>query len=121
MHSDLDTRAEEESAKKGSIAVYDVSVRDLIMAGLLAPGSKLYMTYKPRSGQDRKTYEAIVEEDGSLRADDQSFSPSYAAVYYLNKAGSPRKTANGWITWKTEDGILLADLRDRYLKEHRQH
>ena len=83
------------------------------------PGSKLYMSYKPKSTQERKTYEVVIQDDGSLRADDQSFSsPSYAAIYYINKAGSPRKTQNGWTSWKTEDGVFLADLRDRYLKEH---
>jgi hypothetical protein len=116
---ELDTKEMEESEARGSIAVYDVSVRDLIEAGLLVPGSKLYMSYKPKSTQERKTYEVVIEDDGSLRADDQSFnSPSYAAIFYINKAGSPRKTQNGWTSWKTEEGVFLADLRDRYLKEH---
>ena len=115
----LDTKEMEESAARGSIASYDISVQDLIGAGLLVPGSKLYMSYKPKSTQERKTYEVVIQDDGSLRADDQSFSsPSYAAIYYINKAGSPRKTQNGWTSWKTEDGVFLADLRDRYLKEH---
>jgi hypothetical protein len=115
----LDTKEMEESAARGSIASYDISVQDLIGAGLLMPGSKLYMSYKPKSTQERKTYEVVVEDDGSLRADDQSFnSPSYAAIYYINKAGSPRKTQNGWTSWKTEEGVFLADLRDRYLRDH---
>jgi hypothetical protein len=108
-----------DSTAKGSVAVYDVGVQDLINAGLITPGSKLYMSYKRKSDQERKTYEVVVEDDGSLRADDQSFSsPSYAAIYYINKAGSPRKTVNGWTSWKAEDGKSLADLRDRYLKEY---
>lgn len=114
----LDTKEMEESAARGSIASYDISVQDLIEAGLLVPGGKLYMSYKPKSTQER-TYEVVIEDNGSLRADDQSFnSPSYAAIYYINKAGSPRKTQNGWTSWKTEEGIFLSDLRDRYLKEH---
>ena len=100
-----------------SIAAYDIGMQDLIKAGLLAPGSKLHMSYKPKLSQERKTYEVIVENDGSLRGDDQSFSPSYAALYYINKAGSPRKTVNGWNVWKTEEGLSLADIRDSYLKE----
>jgi hypothetical protein len=115
----LDTKEMEDSAARGSIAVYDISIQDLMKEELLAPGSKLYMSYKPKSTQERRTYEVIVEEDGSLRADDQSFSsPSYAAIYYINKAGSPRKTQNGWNSWKTEAGVTLAELRDRYLKEN---
>jgi hypothetical protein len=102
----------------GSIDVYDISIQDLMKAGLLAPGTKLYMSYKPKSAQERKTYETVVEDDGKLRGDDQSFAPSYAALYYINKAGSPRKTINGWQVWKTDEGVSLADLRDRYLREH---
>lgn len=115
----LDTKEMEESAARGSIATYDISVQDLIGAGLLVPGSKLHMSYKPKSIQERKTYEVIIQDDGSLRADDQSFnSPSYAAIYYINKAGSARKTVNGWTYWRTDDNVILADLRDRFLKEH---
>jgi hypothetical protein len=113
----LDTKEMEESAARGSIASYDISIMDLIEAGLLVAGSKLYMSYKPKSTQERKTYEAVIQDDGTLRADDQSFnSPSYAAIYYINKAGSPRKTQNGWTSWKTEEGSSLADLRDIYTK-----
>jgi hypothetical protein len=111
----LDTERQTE----GTTDTFDIGLQDLIKAGQLAPGSKLYMSYKPNSSQERKTYEVIVENDGSLRGDDQSFSPSYAAVYYINKAGNPRKTANGWNVWKTEDGLSLADLRDNYLREPR--
>lgn len=115
----LDTKEMEESVARGSIASYDVSLQDLMAAGLLVPGSKLYMSYKPKSTQERKTHQVIIQDDGSLRADDQNISsPSYAAIYYINKAGSPRKTVNGWTYWKTEDGIFLSDLRDRYLKLH---
>jgi len=117
--AELDTKEMVESVAGGSIASYDVSVPDLIRVGLLVPGSKLYMSYKPKSTQERKTYEVLIQDDGSLKADDQSFnSPSYAAIYYINRAGSPRKTQNGWTSWKTEGGVILADLRERYMKEH---
>lgn len=88
----LDTKEMEESVARGSIAYYDVSLQDLIRAGLIVTGSKLYMSYKPKSTQERKTYEVVIQDDGSLKADAQIFSsPSYAALYYINKAGSPRK------------------------------
>jgi hypothetical protein len=108
-----------EQPKDGSSDTSEIGLQDLIKAGQIAPGSKLYMSYKPNSVQERKTYEVIVENDGSLRGDDQSFSASSAAVYFINKAGNPRKTANGWNVWKTEDGRSLADLRDNCLKEPR--
>jgi hypothetical protein len=114
----FDSHEEEEAVSQGGIKVYDVSLQDLLEAHLLTSGSKLVMSYKRKHvDEDRKTYEAIVQDDGSLRADDQSFSsPSYAAIYFINKAGSPRQTVNGWTAWRTESGKLLADLREQFLQ-----
>jgi len=114
----FDSHEEEQAAAKGGLKSYDVSVQDLVASGLVAPGSKLFMSYKRKHfDEDRKTYEAVVQDDGSIRADDQQFtSPSYAALYFINKAGSPRQTVNGWTSWRTESGTLLADLRDRLLQ-----
>ena len=79
------------------------------------------MSYKRKHfDEDRKTYEATVLDDGSIRADDQRFtSPSYAALYFINRAGSPRQTVNGWTSWRTESGRLLADLREQLLRTAR--
>jgi len=78
------------------------------------------MSYKRKhTNEDRKTYEAIIQDDGSLRADGQSFSsPSYAAIYFINKAGSARQTVNGWTSWRTESGKFLAELRDEFLNKN---
>ena len=113
----FDSHEEVEAGAIGGLKFYDVTVEDLLHAGLLAVGEKLYMTYKRKDvEEDRKTYEATIEEDGSLRADNQLFSsPSYAAVYFINKAGSPRKTVNGWTTWRTELGKLLSEFREQFL------
>ncbi len=109
---------EEETAATGGLKAYDVTVADLLHAGLLTAGERVFMGYKRKEvNEERKTYEAIIEDDGSLRTDNQSFSsPSYAALYIINKAGSPRKTVNGWTSWRTEPGKFLADLRDHLLK-----
>lgn len=113
----FDSHEEVETGASGSLKFYDVTVEDLLHAGLLAVGEKLYMAYKRKDvEEDRKTYEAAIEDDGSLRADNQLFSsPSYAAVYIINKAGSPRKTVNGWTTWRTAAGKLLSELREQFL------
>lgn len=63
------------------------------------------MEYGPR-GLPRQKYFAVVHADG-LAIDEQVFSVSYAAVYCMNKAGSPRKTANGWVLWRTMSGDYL--------------
>ncbi len=45
-------------------------------------------------------------------------SPSYAAPVEIIDAGSERKTVNGWTSWKTEEGIFIAELRDRFNTEN---
>lgn len=86
--------------------------RQLLEAGILVPGQRLLMKYGPR-GQPRKDYEATVAEDG-LDIDGRVYSPSYAAVACMKKAGSDRRTANGWLRWRTEDGRLLNDIWQDY-------
>lgn len=113
----FDSHEEEGAATGAGIKFYDVTLQDLITTGTLKAGAKLVMSYKRKHASDeRKTYEAIVQDDGSLRADGQSFSsPSYAAIYFINKAGSPRQTVNGWTAWKTESGEFLSELREQFL------
>jgi hypothetical protein len=118
----FDSHEEQEAAATGGMKFYDVTIEDLLQAGLLAAGDQVFMSYKRREvDEDRKTYSATIEDDGSLRADDQLFSsPSDAAIYFINKAGSPRKTVNGWTTWRwrTNAGKLLSELREQFLSFH---
>ena len=111
----LDTTEEKEEPKSG-IAYYDVSLADLIDAGLLAVGDELAMRYRPKGGNQTE-YKAVVTEDGSLEVLGRKFkSPTYAALLGIQDAGSDRKTVNGWTSWRNRDGKLLADLRTEYLK-----
>ncbi len=76
------------------------------------------MDYKPRNGQKKK-YSAVVLDDGSLELLGQKFSsPSYAALAGIQDAGSDHQTVNGWTSWKTEKGLTIAELRDKYLREN---
>ena len=110
----LDTR--EESEFQSSVARYDVTLSSLIDAGLLTVGSKLFMPYSPKNGQKR-VYEGTVCDDGSIEVLGKSFSsPSYAALYGIQDAGSERKTVNGWTSWRNADGLFLSELRDKYLE-----
>lgn len=112
----LDTE-EEESSNDSRVTRYDVTLADLIHGGLLRVGEKLYMSYKPRNGE-KKTFEGTIQEGGEIEVLYKVFtSPSYAALYGVQSAGSSRKTVNGWMSWKNTDGILLADLREKYLQE----
>jgi hypothetical protein len=113
---ELDTEEESQPKKLNTeIAQYDVELIDLINAGLLKVADKLYMTYKPRNGQ-QKRYEAIILEDGSLEVLGQTFSaPSYAALAGIQDAGSDRKTVNGWTSWRILSGQTIAELREKLL------
>jgi len=103
--------------ERNGIMFYDVSISDLIEARLVAPQSKLTMSYKPRGGE-KKIFEATVIDDGDLLVGERSFSaPSYAALHCIQQAGSDRNTVNGWTSWKTLDGKWLADLRTEYLEK----
>jgi hypothetical protein len=113
---ELDTEEDtlESKEKIGRISRSDISILDLLNSKLLIANQKLTMVYKPRNGGSQKKYVAIVLEDGTLNLLDQKYSsPSYAALAGIQNAGSDRKTVNGWTSWKTEDGIIIADLREK--------
>jgi hypothetical protein len=110
----LDTSPESVITPSG-YTYYDVTIADLLSAGLLRAGQPLFMTYGPR-GVERRRFEAVVLEDGSMEVLGRSFSaPSYAALLCVQDAGSSRNTVNGWISWKTDNGRTLADLREDLL------
>lgn len=90
----------------------DITVKDLINAGKLNIGQILTSVYKPRTGTKIKVH-ATLTEDGAFNINGEIFSsPSFAALSVLQKAGSDRKTVNGWTSWKTESGKLISDLRE---------
>lgn len=110
----IDTGRDEEESKE-ELARYDVTISDLLDAGFLNAGQKLHMPYKPRNGEQRN-YIATICEDGSIDLMGKQFSsPSYAAVYGIQDAGSSRKTVNGWISWRLDTGEFLSSVRERYL------
>jgi Restriction Enzyme Adenine Methylase Associated len=114
---ELDT-GEESQPPEGhlSLVEFDVKISDLLRTSLLSTSEKLFMTYKPRNGQ-QKIYEAKILEDGSLETLGQQFdSPSWAALAGIQNAGSDRVTVNGWTSWKNKEGITLAELRRSYLE-----
>lgn len=113
---DIDTEiVDSGDISRAQINTYDVSILDLLNAKLLNPNDNLYMTYGPKNGE-KKEYKAVILEDGSISVLDKTFSsPSYSALYCINNAGSPRKTVNGWTSWRTKDNVLLSNLREKYL------
>ncbi|MHB1318798.1 MAG: restriction system modified-DNA reader domain-containing protein [Anaerolineae bacterium] len=98
-----------------SRSTYDVDLRDLILAGLLAAGDELEMEYGPKGGK-RRVFRATIQADATVTVGDVPYrSLSYAALACIQQAGSNRRTVNGWASWRTTHGRLLADLRQEYL------
>ncbi len=116
----FDTTSRSQDTQQGK-AVYNVSIADLLEAGMLKEGQQLKMEYGPRGGV-RAIYTAKISEDGNLLVDgDRPFAtPSFAALYYIQKAGSTRNTVNGWTSWQVEDERTLADLRKEYLEKENE-
>lgn len=78
-----------------------VQVKDLVEAGLIAPGTQL------RAGFGDFKGEATVADDGWLEIGEERFySPSGAGAHV--RGG---KSTNGWRYWKLEDGRWLHDVR----------
>ncbi|MDZ7690379.1 MAG: hypothetical protein U5K69_04390 [Balneolaceae bacterium] len=116
---EIDTEKEDGVDESNQdITRYDVSISDLIEKGFISENTQLIMDYRPRNGE-QKRYTALIHDDGSLELLGQKFSsPSYAALAGIQDAGSDRQTVNGWTSWKTKEGKLLADLREEYLQQH---
>ena len=81
--------------------------QDVMQAGFIHEGQKVLLEYGPR-GKSKKTFEGILRKEG-VEVDGRIMSLSAAAVYCIQKAGSQRETANGWIMWKTESGTYLGE------------
>jgi hypothetical protein len=81
---------------------------ELLDAFPLLEGQHVFLKYGPL-GKPKQTFEGTIKKEG-IEVEGKVYSPSYAAVACMKKAGSSRKTANGWTMWKTEQGKLLNDL-----------
>lgn len=89
------------------------TVADLLIAGLLDDGQRLYGTYR---GQTVACYAEAA--DGTLVANHQSTTSPSAAVKQAiveTFGEGPRLVpgGSGWTFWRTEAGERLGDLRDR--------
>lgn len=108
---DVNTSAEGSAVVSESNRGGGELLRKVIKAGLLSIGETLAFEYTPR-GKKKQKFNAIVRDDG-MEVDGKVYSPSYAAVACMRKAGSNRSTANGWSIWRNSKGELLDDLYKR--------
>jgi len=92
---------------------YGVTIRDLVEAGLVAPGAQLVGTH---SGVE---YSATVTAEGRIRLDhgDEFDAPSPAAMAALD-----RNSWNGWAWWRIKTSIgtvILSRVREDFVEHHR--
>ncbi|MDH7553766.1 MAG: hypothetical protein QHH74_08930 [Spirochaetota bacterium] len=121
---DIDTKEETiKQENQNHKYIYDVTLLDLIQSNLLEVEEEIEMQYAPMIGnkkaskEDKKIYKGIINNDGKIIVNNKIFdSPNHAALYCINNAGSPRKTVNGWTSWKTKNGKTLHQLRMEYLQ-----
>jgi len=83
--------------------------------GLFKVGDELYLDYGPK-GSKKERFKGIVRPDG-IEIEGKTFSPSYAAVLCMKRVGSKRRTANGWIMWRTTEGRLIDELASQLVDE----
>jgi hypothetical protein len=78
---------------------------------------QVILEYGPR-GSQRRRFQGTIRPDG-IEIDGEVYSPSYSAVLCMQRAGSQRRTANGWVMWKTEQGEYLDALYTRARERQR--
>jgi hypothetical protein len=81
-----------------------VTLKHLVAAGLLAPGTRLVARQGAWGGN-----EAEVLPSGELRVDGRVFSTPSAAGHHLRGGAT-----NGWWFWSLSDGRRLKDIRAEY-------
>ena len=86
-------------------------LEELIDANPNLLGQTITLEYGPRGGK-RQTFAGVLRRDG-VEVDGKMYSLSYGAVECMRKAGSSRKTANGWTMWKSLSGETLDLLYSR--------
>lgn len=110
----IEIKANVTTVEDGNV-VYGVRLQDLLESGAIKAGDTISMTYRRRGGE-RKNYDGIIENDGSISVLEQSYpSLSQAAWACMQDAGSTRSTVNGWTAWRHENGRVMHEIRDAFL------
>lgn len=108
---DLELMQEKESLKtmNKSNALYDI-----VKAGLLKVGDKVYLDYGPK-GKAKTHFEGKICSDG-IEVGGVVSSASISALRCIQKITPSRNSENGWKVWKTADGMLLEEKWNALLK-----
>ena len=117
----MERRLDERERKRRAPAVFDVSVADLVSAGLIEPGSTLRKRYLGRDLTGR------VEQDGRIRFQDELYDSlstaagaARAAVKGPPEDGRRYYQTNGWTFWQYQDDAgdwrEMQVLRERFMR-----
>lgn len=90
------------------------ALHELVKAGLLKVGDKVYLDYGPK-GMAKTHFEGKICSDG-IEVDGVVSSASISALRCIQKITPSRNTENGWKVWKTADGKLLEEKWKALLK-----
>jgi hypothetical protein len=77
----------------------------VVHAGILNDGDLVYMDYGPK-GKPKTHFKGTIRENG-IELDGKIYSPSIAALKCIQTVSNSRNSANGWVVWKTADGLLI--------------
>jgi hypothetical protein len=86
-------------ANKGSL------MSRVVKAGILKVNDPVYIDYGPK-GKAKTHFEGRIAEDG-IEFEGKVYSPSIAALRCIQKISKDRTSSNGWVMWKTSDGLII--------------
>jgi len=85
----------EETSDGSRRAHYDVSLADLVHAGLLTVGNNLFMRWRPRGG-DKRVFEGTITEPGEIEVFGKDlYQPELRGCPRTAAAGSDRRRRTG--------------------------
>ena len=90
----------------------------VVRAGILTDGDPVYMDYGPK-GKTKTHFEGTIRENG-IELDGKVYSPSVAALKCIQIVSSGRKSANGWVVWKTSNGSLIDEAFKKLVEMERK-
>ena len=115
---DIETGAGEKDIVNPAASDNDIISKNLeliVKAGYLQEGQRVYMEYG-KKGYQKTRFEGLIRLDG-IDVDGTVSSPSISSLRCIQAVNPERTSANGWKVWKTEDGKLIDEAWQRYMKD----
>ena len=78
----------------------------------------IHMDYSQKE-KPKTRFEGTVRIDG-IEVDDTVSSPSTSSLRCIQQVNPERTSSNGWVSWKTEDGLFLDEALKGYIMQKRE-